>query len=170
VERCRVVAGIGLDECRVFPVERADDVIGWARTRAIEFWETHVIPRRPPAPINVSDILAYITPDPARVVEATDVPGLAAQVSDFIELRTKAKDAESALEAAKAAIQMSMIDATTLTLEGRPAITWKPNRDSVTTDWKALVHHLWPVPPAELVEQFTQTRPGARVFRVCGSR
>ena len=50
------------------------------------------------------------------------------------------------------------------TADGKPMATWKNNKDSSVTDWKALVHHHWPVPPSEMVEKFTTTKPGARPF------
>lgn len=170
VQRCRVVAAIGFDDSRVYPVERADDVIQWARAEAIKFWEQHVIPKVPPPPRTVADILNYITPDPDKVIEATDIDGFDKDVADYLELRDAAKDAESRLDAAKARIQLVMVDATTLTLHGKKVLTWKPNRDSIVTDHKALATRLAALvdPEVAAAEQnaVTTTKPGARVFRV----
>ncbi len=173
-ESCRVVAAIGFDESRIYPVRRADDVIAWARAEAIKFWEQHVIPRVAPPPSTVGDILSYIKPDPAKIIEATDIAGLHADVAEFLELRTVSKDAESRLDVAKARIQLAMVDATTLTVEGKPVLTWKPNRDSEVTDWKALAARLNTHVSHDtfLTEHnaVTTTKPGARVFRVVGKK
>lgn len=165
-ERARVVAAMGFDDARIYPIERADDVIAWARSTALAFWENHVIPRTPPAPTTVADILTYITPVPDKTVEASDVAGLANDVAAFLEARTAAKAAEGVLEAAKAKIQLVMVDATVLTLNGKPVISWKPNKDSSVTDWKALALDLRPT--AEQIEARTAAKAGARPFRPIG--
>lgn len=174
-EFCNIVAAIGFDDSRVFPLIAAADVIGYLRQRARMFWEEHVLKRVPPEPTTVGDILAWIAPDPRKIIEATDYVGLAHHVSAFLEARDHCKHAESALETAKAKVQMMMQEATTLTLEGRPALTWKPNKESLVTDYRALsetslerLSRFDPEAPKVLMAHHTHPKPGARVFRVCG--
>ncbi len=165
---CRVVAAIGFDDARVYRVDRADDVIAWARAEAKAFWENHVLKMVPPAPINVDDILNYITPDPTKSIEATDI-GLDRTVIEYLELRDAYKTAEKRADAVKAEIQMKMVDATTLTLEGKPVITWNQNRDSVVVDYKAIASRLATLVGGNvepLYSEHTDVKPGARVFRV----
>jgi hypothetical protein len=47
---------------------------------------------------------------------------------------------------------------------GRVLATWKQNKPSRRTDWKALAAEL--NPPQELVERHTTEKPGARVLRL----
>ena len=55
-----------------------------------------------------------------------------------------------------------MGSAATLIYQGKPLATWKNNKDSVATDWKAAYLDLGPA--ADHIAQFTTTKPGARPF------
>jgi len=50
-----------------------------------------------------------------------------------------------------------------LLLEGI-SCTWKKNKDSVKTDWEAIVREL--KPPQELIDKYTRIKEGARTLRV----
>lgn len=160
----RIIAAIGFDESRAYPVERSADQIAWLRSKARAFWEQHVLPEVPPPVTTLGDVLNWVTPDPNRSIEATDHSGLVTSVRDFLEARQRVKDGESELETLKTRIQLAMAEATTLTLDGKAVLSWKPNKDSVVTDWRGLALEI--KPGDELVARFTTTKPGARVFRV----
>ncbi len=161
-DRGFAMAAIGFDESRVYPQLAEAELIGDMRARAREFWEQHVLPRVPPEPTSVGDILRWVEPDPNKVIEATDDPDLFAAVRSYIAGKEALKHAEDEVEAVRAKIKLVMRDATTLTVEGRPALTWKPNRDSKRTDWKGLAEHTGYT--TDELEQFSKVQSGARPF------
>ena len=48
--------------------------------------------------------------------------------------------------------------------DGKTLVTWRSNRDSVSTDWKALAMAM--NPSEEMIAKFQTTKPGNRVFRI----
>lgn len=158
-----VVAVIGFDDSRVYPIPAAPDVIGYMREKAVKFWENHVLRKDPPAPTTVEDVLRWIEPDPSKVLEASDTD-LAHDVAAFIEARTVSKESEAKVDVLKARIQLAMSDATTLTLRGKPVITWKKASDGAKTDWKALAAEFGP--GKSQIDRHTATVPGSRRFLV----
>lgn len=165
---CDIVAAIGFDDSRLYPIVAAKDVIDRMRFLAVDFWEQYVLARRPPAPRNVEDILNWVTPDPNKTIEATDLDGLAETVAEFVAARKNVKDSEAELEKLKTRIQLVMADATALTLRGKPAVTWKRNKDSEVTDWRGLALAL--SPDTNDIKRFTSPKTGNRVFRVVESK
>ena len=160
--RAFAMAAIGFDSSRIYPLLSDADLIGNMRSRALEFWNEHVVPRIPPEPTTVGDILAWVEPDPSATIEATDSESLMAAVRTYLAGKEALKHAEDELNATRAEIQLAMREATTLTVNGRIALTWKRNRDSERTNWRGLAQQLGYTEDERL--GFTELVQGNRPF------
>jgi putative phage-type endonuclease len=127
--RCYVQALIGFDDYRLYVVERDDALIAEIRRQAANFWRFYVEPRRMPAPTRVEDLLRLYATDSGRAVEAN------ADIRDTLEALCNERQALKLHTARKDvheyAIKAYMRDATTLLVNGQPAITWKARADGV---------------------------------------
>lgn len=156
---CHVVAVIGFDDSRVYPVTTDNEVALAIRAKAVEFWEEHILPRRPPEPTTAGDVERWLTPDPAAIVVADDSADLLADVREFLSLRAFAKQQAEDVDALKDRIKLAMGAATTLYVGGKKVITWKPQTAN-RIDTKALRAEA-----PEVAEAFTKPSE-SRVFRV----
>jgi predicted phage-related endonuclease len=129
--RCYVQALIGFDDYRLFVVERDDALITEIRRQAAHFWKYHVEPRRMPQPSNLRDVLRLYATDSGRAVEAD-----ARTIDALANLRTERqviKLHEALRDGYEYAIKAFMRDATTLTINGQAAATWRARTDGVRT-------------------------------------
>lgn len=126
---CYVQALIGFDDYRLYRIERDETLIAEIRQRAADFWRWHIEPRRPPQPTNAADVLKLYERDSGRAVEAT------ADIRDALERLEEARRTlklnESCKDVHEYAIKAFMRDATTLLIDGKPALTWKARADGV---------------------------------------
>ncbi len=128
-QKCYVHAMIGLDDDRIYEVYRHEETIAKLRQRAASFWKYHVEPRRPPPPTTIEDINYLYPRDTGRQVEADTEIQLALTERDkcarIIKQKTNAK------EMLDLQIKTFMRDATTLTVGGIAAATWKARADGI---------------------------------------
>lgn len=126
---CYVQALIGFDDHRIYEIRRDDELIAEIRRQSADFWRFYVVPRRPPPPTNVEDLLRLYKTDTGRAVEAD------ADICDTLEAlhaeRQALKLHTARKEVHEYAIKAFMRDATTLLVHGQPAITWKARADGV---------------------------------------
>lgn len=120
---CYVLAMIGFDDVRVYRVERDEEIIATLRKREIAFWQEHVLTRTPPPPANVEDLRVLYRRDAGNAIEAT--PEIVERIARLVDLTHRAKELEGAIGDEKEAIQLFMRDAAAVTINGKPAITWK---------------------------------------------
>ncbi|HEV2540242.1 MAG TPA: YqaJ viral recombinase family protein [Frateuria sp.] len=124
-----VHALVGLDDDRIYRIERDETLIANIRAHAARFWKYHIEPRRPPQPVNADDVLRLYARDSGRAVEAD------AEIRAALETLTRARSQRQLLEAEHDAaafrIKAFMRDATTLLVAGQPALTWKARADGV---------------------------------------
>lgn len=126
---CYVHALIGLDDDRIFRLDRDDELIAEIRKQAERFWKYHVLPRRPPPPVNVDDLLRLYPRGSGRAVEADTETQLSMTELHTLRQRIKLLESQKALQ--EFAIKGFMRDATTLTAGGIAIATWKPRSDGV---------------------------------------
>lgn len=127
--RCYVQAMVGFDKHLVYCIERDDELITEIRRQAERFWKYHVLPRRPPPPTNVEDLLRLYPRGTGRAVEADTETQLSMTELHALRQRIKLLEAQKAVEEFK--IKGFMRDATTLTAGGIAIATWKPRSDGV---------------------------------------
>ena len=147
------------DKPRIHWIERDEETIAGIRDREIEFWG-RVQDRRPPPPIDLSDVKWLYPRDGGIVIEATDE--LAFLCSQLKDLKIEAKNLDNQLEFIAARIKVEMGDAAVLIYQGKPIATWKSNKDSIKTDWKGIAESLKASP--EIIAAHTFTSPGNRPF------
>ncbi len=157
-KRCIVAALTGFDDKpRIHFVERDEEIIAGIRSRALEFWN-RVQTRTPPEPTTLEDIAFLYPRDDGNMLEA-DAETLA-MYDELKLLRSDMDGLETEIEGLKTKLKLRMGDASALMLNGKPLVTWKSNKDSQKTDWKAVCQAL--NAPQDVINQFTKTTPGAR--------
>lgn len=138
--------------------------------RCEAFWRGNVLAGIAPEPVSAADVVKLYPQDCGESIEAdADLLPLIIQARD---LRQSIKADETALETLTDAIKTRMCDASALTVQGQPVITWKAAKASLKTDWKAafidlqtslgLSSHEGPAFAA--IEDNTQQQPGSRRF------
>lgn len=109
--------------------EQLIDILG-------RFWRDHVEARVHPEPVVGDDIVALWKGDPEKTV--TGGADALERWAQYEVLQEQVKAAESDLAILKLALQTGMGDATTLTLNGKPAFTWNPVKAGTVTDIERL--------------------------------
>lgn len=126
---CYVHALIGFDDQRIYRIERDDALIAEIRRQAADFWRFYVEPRRHPAPTRVEDLLRLYKTDTGRAVDAG--ADIRAELEALCAERQAVKLHEARKDVHEYAIKAYMRDATTLLVNGQPALTWKSRADGV---------------------------------------
>jgi putative phage-type endonuclease len=159
--RAIIAALIGADDLRIHFLDRDEETIAGMRPREIEFWE-RIQNRVPPDPTDPVDVKWLYQRDGGTAIEADDDLVLICQ--RLKDMKSDAKNLDAQIELIAAQIKARMGAAATLLYRGKPLATWKNNKDSVATDWKAAYLDLRPA--ADHIASFTTTKPGARPFNL----
>lgn len=122
---CYVHGLVGIDDDRIYVVERNDKIIANIREHARRFWENYVVPRRQPAPTTDEDLKRLYKRDSGRSVEASTAIQMALSERDIAVRNIKKHENNKKLQELE--IKMFMRDATTLTVDGMDVATWKAN-------------------------------------------
>ena len=143
-------------------LERDDETIAGIRSREVAFWD-RIQNLDAPDPEEPEDVKWLYQRDGGTVLEADEQ--LLQACLELKELKGNAKGLEGRIELLSTRIKARMgAAATLLGPDGKPLATWKNNKDSSKTDWKAVAEAL--KAPAELIADFTKTTPGARPFNL----
>lgn len=145
------------DKPRVHWIERDDETIAGIRAREVEFWQ-RVQTRNAPDPTDPVDVKWLYQRDGGTTIEADDDLVLLCQ--QLKDLKADAKNMVGQIELIAARIKAQMGTAATLLYRGKTLATWKNNKDSINTDWKAVAEAL--NAPSEIIAAYTKTTPGAR--------
>lgn len=141
-------------------VERDDETIRAMVERAEAFWFGNVVAGIAPTPVNADDAKAIFPRDDGSSIEA-DVDMLT-DIARAHAIKKEIGELSDDLEKISVSLKSRMGNAQAITQGGVPLVTWKSNRDSVKTDWKAAYASL--NPPAEHIAAFQTTSTGARPF------
>lgn len=149
---------------RVYPVERDDATIAGMRELATDWWNRYVIADVAPPPMSEADCKAlWKSHKAAKTVVAVD--GVRDSIGKLKELKAEAKRIATEIERHEFAVMREMQDAEILTgADGKKLATWKQNKDSAKTDWKAVAESVGASP--DVIAEHTVIKYGARVFRI----
>jgi putative phage-type endonuclease len=160
--RAIIAALIGADDLRIHFMERDEETIAGIRLREIEFWD-RIQNRNPPPPVDPEDVKWLYQRDGGTVIEANDE--ILEMVQHLKDMKASAKAQEAQIEMLAARIKTFMgTNAFLLGPDGKPLATWKNNKDSIVTDWKAAYADL--KPDADHISDFTSSKAGARPFNL----
>ena len=155
--RCIFAALVGADDLRIHQIERDEETIAGIRAKEVAFWQ-RVQDRNPPDPQTADDVRWLYAKDAGTVAEADDE--LMRLVGELYYLKNSAKLAENEIDKVSTQIKLAMGDAAILVYEGKVIATWKNNKPSQKTDWRAVVDEHRP--PMSLIEHHTKTVAGNR--------
>lgn len=153
----------------VFRIERVEASIEMQTDlyrRAVEFRNLLATGTPPPMSGKDSDAFATVVPNQSQEYAAADEE--ADRIADlYEETRMESKVLDEQLSEYAMVLKEKIAEKEGIIGYGWIA-TWKANKDSVKTDWKAVaevLQHVAPETYAEAVKRATSETPGARVFR-----
>lgn len=152
-----VHALIGLDDDRIYRIERDQETIAAIRAREVEFWNHHVLPLVPPEPTTVEDLRRLFRQDTGASIEAEGDTLIA--INRLRDLHATVKPMEKEIEALKLQVQLAMRDAATITVDGKPLATWKTQTAKRFNQAEFAAAH------PDLAAQFKRASE-SRVFRI----
>ena len=153
---CHVAAMIGLDDFRIFKIQRDDDLIALIREKELEFWD--LVQSQTPPPIETEEDALSLWP--RSTVKTRSVNEIVAD--HFAELKAitaQIKELESDKESLRNALLPEFQDAEAIEYGGKVLATWK-SQNASTLDQKALA-----AAHPDIVEQFKVTS-FTRVLRI----
>jgi putative phage-type endonuclease len=137
------------------------------------WWQRHVVEDMPPDPTTEADARTLWRAHKAGVEKIVDTD-VAQAVAELQRIKAQIGNEktegtlEYRMQQLRDVICAAFGEAEAITHAGRKLATWKANKPSVRTDWKAVAAALEPVP--ELVAEHTTETPGARVLRLSAAK
>lgn len=159
----------GNHEFRIYRIRRDRDLEAMLLESARRWWHDHVERDTPPDPATEAE---------ARQRWSAHRPGTALEVDaallqvirELSVVKASLRTLEADEQRLKDRLVPALADAERVTHEGRDLLTYRANRPSRKTDWKALGEALLADYSDELreeiVREHTHTQPGARVLRL----
>ena len=148
---------IGVDDFRVYRIERDDETIAAIRARETAFWHEHILAKVPPEPSSGDDVARMFAQDSGTSIECDSA--ILGMFNELVYFKDVKKRAESDIEYIEDKIKLFMRDASALTLDGKPLLTWK------TQATNRFNQREFAEANPELFEQFKRTSE-SRVFRL----
>jgi putative phage-type endonuclease len=153
-----VAALIGVDDLRIYMVERDDDTLKQLLDHELAFWQM-VQARTPPPPVKLSDIEKMYGVDKGQVLAIDDNVAVIDSLERIRTLKAQIKEDEKALEDEQLIVKAFMKDAAVLTLGNKKACSWKSQK-AMRVDPEALRTNF-----PDIARQVTREVP-SRVFRL----
>lgn len=117
---------IGIDDFRIYRVERDDEIIQLQRKAAVDFWHDHILTGVAPEPSTVSDLERLFPWDHGSVIQATDE--IRDKVLELKRLKAKLKTMTADAEEAADQIKMFMREHSVLNYGAATLLTWKSQK------------------------------------------
>lgn len=157
---------------RVYHLERDGEVEDALIEKALEFWK-YVETDTPPPPLDNEDFKNFLTrrwnKTTGKVLEANE--SILKTIKYLRDARMCSKEADDELMAAQNLVK-ELIGPDDSIDFGEGKITWRFNKDGKKTNWELVAKHLLALKDLnesqEIIERFTETKPGARVMRCLG--
>jgi putative phage-type endonuclease len=126
-----LAALFGADELRVYPVPADNDTISGLRSRAVAFWNDHVLAGIAPDPTTLEDLTKLFDKDNPDAHPLLADETLAEQVMRMRAINAEIKAREAEAEALEFAVKRAMRDSTSIVMpNGKEAVTWKQRSGS----------------------------------------
>lgn len=117
---------IGIDDFRIYRVERDQEIITNLKGAAVTFWNDHIVAGVAPEPTTVSDVERLFPWDAGTVIQATD------EIRDAYlhlkDLKKKLKFLESEVDDQAEMIKLFMRDHQILQFGAEKLLTWKSQK------------------------------------------
>ena len=167
--RWDLAALIGNADLRIYHFTRDLELEGYLLEEASRWWRDYVIADTPPPPSSELEARQrWPGHSPGRAIEADE--GLYTDLTLLARLKAKIRDYEKQEQALKDRILPALEDAEIITWAGKEITSYRANKASNKTDWKALAERLLPTVSealrAQFLAEFTTTVPGPRVLRL----
>ena len=151
---------IGGSDFRIYTVKADLPLQQLLVEKAVHFWSEYVMKDCPPPPQSESDCQAlFARSTPSKTVEASEATRIL--IAELQALEDSISHEEERISSIKQTIMQTMADAETLTIEGKPIVTWKAPKPTTRIDTKRLSSE-----HPELVKHYQITSASARRFVV----
>lgn len=119
-----VAALIGVDDLRIYMVERDDATLEQLLVHELAFWKM-VCDRTPPPAVKLSDVEKIYGVDKGQVLAIDDQVGVIDSLQRIRTLKAQIKEDEKLLDDELLVVKSFMKDAAVCTLGGKKACSWK---------------------------------------------
>lgn len=154
-----VHALVGLDEDRIYRVERDDELIAGCTFRLDCWWKDHVLTGVAPEPTTIEDLRALYPQDSGAIATASDE--ISCRVLSLKLAKIDAKVIEKDIEELALLVKLAMRGASTLVdHRGKPLATWKAQGAVRFQEKEFEIQH------PELYAQFKRAGDPFRVLRL----
>lgn len=163
VHACDLAVLFGGQRFKVYSIEYDDAIFNALLARASEWWSKYILTGIAPDPHNEEEAkLKWSKSETDKeLIVGTVIADLVHQLKD---VNSKIAILEDEKKAIRDKLVPQLADAEIITHQGEKIATYKSNKDSTVTDWKAAYMDL--KPSQDHIEQFQTTKAGARVLRI----
>lgn len=168
-ERWDLAALIGNSDLRIYHFTRDRELESYILEEASRWWRDYVVADTPPPPSSELEARQrWPGHTPGKVLDAD--PTLYTDLTMLARLKAEIRAKEKEEQALKDRILPALADAEVVAWAGKEIMTYRANKASDKTDWKALADELLrgfaPEDRARYLADYTTTQPGARVLRL----
>lgn len=161
-----VAALIGVDDLRIHTVHFDAELFAAMVEAGRRFWHECVLADVPPAPLAREASRVFKKDDGSQV---SAMPKIEEACTRLAELKAERKALDNAIEPIEDLIKLFIGEAAVLnSASGSVLATWKSDKPSQVTDWKALAEFMLleysPDMRTKHVSAYTTTKPGTRRF------
>lgn len=126
--RCCCAALIGLDDVKIYWVERDQATIDFMQKKAVDFWENHVLKDIPPDPVKFEDVSLIFPADNGEAIEAS--PDIVLNVRELLNIKDEINQLSDRADELKLSIAEYISPHARLEFFGRTIATWRTQSHS----------------------------------------